>query len=126
MQAKKHNKIDSALCDRFIEVMEEIGIHDAEVAKECKLKSRTTISEIRRHVIEPSKRMILWMLARGYSGHWILTGKGPERWSDVAVIEKENVTLKTRIHNMMVENEKQRYEIAALKMMIKEFVKGKK
>lgn len=77
MQKKKTEIVDSAMCDRFVKVWLSTGLSAWEFARLCGLEYPSMLSEIKNHVIEPSKMIVMSLYHNlGISPNYILIGVG--------------------------------------------------
>lgn len=99
----KRKKYDDSFSERLTKVVKRTGKTQEAVARECGFKSRSQIGDVFRRRIEPSKRMYQWMVDQGISGHWVLTGEGPELWAEISTASEDNKKL--RSENALLKNE---------------------
>ena len=80
MQKKKVKKVDKGMCDRFCTCADDTGDYIYVIAQNCGLISDRSINEIKRHVTEPSKKMLVHFCGHyGYSADFKLLGRGSPR-----------------------------------------------
>jgi hypothetical protein len=72
----RQNKIDPTLCDRVTEAISRLGSRDQFIV-ESGIQSKSQLSDISRHEIEPSKKILLALAEKGFSLDWLMLGRGP-------------------------------------------------
>ena len=125
VQQQKRKTVDTALCDRCVQALKDMRYGRLLAAKESGLKSRSQLSEIERYVTEPSKRIINWLIDRGYSAQWVLRGQGPMRWTEIDQSLKEVARYKKNNAALTKEIDKKNGEIEALHKVVEKFTARK-
>lgn len=81
LQKKKLKTVDTQMCDRFYSIFLMSGMTRREFVQMCGLdqSSISRINEIKGHVTEPSKNMILSLYKNmNVNPNFILIGRGPK------------------------------------------------
>jgi hypothetical protein len=75
-QKPKAQSIDKALCARTSYAFDQLKLTFDGIAHDAGLPSKSQLVEISNAVLEPSKRILRYLARKGFSAHWLLTGKG--------------------------------------------------
>jgi transcriptional regulator with XRE-family HTH domain len=76
-QQIKRRNVDTGMCDRFVEIWSMSGLNKFDFAKKCGLTSPSSLIEIKNHITEPSKKMIMALYeSLDINPSWILIGYG--------------------------------------------------
>lgn len=113
MQRKKAKKIDRDLCQRTYLAFKRLGMNYDQIARDAKLPSKSQLVEVANGVMEPSKRILRYLISKGFSAQWLLAGQGTVLWIDRNMTQTERAVLLERL----------REDLAAVKTGISDLVR---
>jgi hypothetical protein len=104
-QKKKSQNVDTGICDRFYEIYLSSGLPPKEFTTAINTASFSYILEIKNHVLEPSKKMVISLCKKfGISANWLLLGLGEKSLTgSTKTITEELSEIKSMIKNLSSE-----------------------
>ena len=91
------------MCRRTAAAFKKLGMNFDQLARDAGLPSKSQLIEISNGVMEPSKRIIRYLLSKGFSAQWLFTGDGSAFWMDRAMQGESRKTIVTRIKGDLAE-----------------------